>query len=94
MSRDEALQMIFKAITEIQEQSGRIVDTLDENSRPFVDLDGFDSLNGEEATALLLEDLLFGEDVNPFVLQDGDDLTIGKIADRLAATAKRKQVVL
>ena len=60
MSRDEALQMVCHAIAQIQEQSGRKVDVLNEHSRPFVDVDGFDSLNGEEVTALLLEDLSFG----------------------------------
>ena len=66
MSRDEALQMVCHAIAQIQEQSGRKVDVLNEHSRPFFDVDGFDSLNDEEVTALLLEDLSFGLDFNPF----------------------------
>jgi hypothetical protein len=93
MSRDEALQLVCHAITQIQEQSGRTVDVLNELSRPFVDVDGFDSLNGEEVTALLLEDLSFGPDFNPFTPTDGD-LTIGEIADRLAANATVKQEVV
>jgi hypothetical protein len=51
------------------------------------------SLNGEEVTALLLEDLSFGPDFNPFTPTDGD-LTIGEIADRLAANATVKQEVV
>ena len=93
MSRDEALQLVCHAITQIQEQSGRTVDVLNELSRPFVDVDGFDSLNGEEVTALLLEDLSFGPDFNPFTPADSD-LTIGEIADRLAANAQVKQEVV
>jgi len=93
MSRDEAFQLVCHAITQIQEQSGRTVDVLNEHSRPFVDVDGFDSLNGEEVTALLLEDLSFGPDFNPFTAADGD-LTIGEIADRLAANALVKQEVV
>lgn len=94
MSRDQALQMVCHAIAQIQEQSGRKVDVLDEYSRPFVDVDGFDSLNGEEVTALLLEDLSFGPDFNPFTAADNGDLTIGEIADRLAANATVKQEVV
>lgn len=94
MSRDEALQMVCHAIAQIQEQSGRKVDVLNEHSRPFVDVDGFDSLNGEEVTALLLEELSFGQDFNPFTPPDDGDLTIGEIADRLAANATTKLEVL
>lgn len=94
MDRDEALKMVRHAIAEIQEQSGRAVDLINENSRPFVDVDGFDSLNGEEVTALLLEDLSFGPDFNPFTPADNGDLTIGEIADRLAANATMKQGVV
>ena len=94
MSRDEALQMVCHAIARIQEESGRTVDALYEYSRPFVDVDGFDSLNGEEVTALLLEYLSFGPDFNPFAPADDSELTIGEIADRLAANAKVKQEVV
>jgi hypothetical protein len=94
MNRDEALQMLCHAIAQIQEQSGRQVGVLNEHSRPFVDVDGFDSLNGEETTALLLEDLTFGLEFNPFTPADDGDLTIGEIADRLAANATVKQEVI
>ena len=94
MSRDEAFQLVCHAITQIQEQSGRTVDVLNEHSRPFVDVDGFDSLNGEEVTALLLEDLSFGPDFNPFTPADNGDLMIGEIAERLAANATVKQEVV
>lgn len=91
MSRDEALQMVCNAIAQIQTESGRAVDVLTENSRPFVDVDGFDSLNGEEVTALLLEEISFEADLNPFAPVDDGDLTIGQVADRLAAGATVKQ---
>ena len=91
MSRDEALQMVCNAIAQIQTESGRTVDVLTENSRPYVDVDGFDSLNGEEVTALLLEEISFEADLNPFAPIDDGDLTIGEIADRLAAGATVKQ---
>jgi len=86
--------MVCHAIAQIQEQSGRKVDVLNEHSRPFVDVDGFDSLNGEEVTALLLEELSFGQDFNPFTPPDDGDLTISEIADRLAANATTKLEVL
>ena len=91
MSRDEALQLVCNAIAQIQIQSGRTVNVLTQDSRPFVDVDGFDSLNGEEVTALLLEDISFGPDFNPFAPADDGNLTIGEIADRIAACATVKQ---
>ena len=91
MNRDEALQLVCNAIAQIQTQSGRAIDVLTENSRPFVDIEGFDSLNGEEVTALLLEDISFGADINPFAPNDDGDLTIGDIADRIAACPTVKQ---
>jgi hypothetical protein len=94
MRREEALQMVCHAIAQIQKHSGRKAGALNEHSRPFVDVDGFDSLNGEEVTALLLEDISFGPDFNPFTPSDKGDVTIGEIADRLAANATVKQVVV
>ena len=90
MNRDEALQLVCNAIAQIQTQSGRTIDVLTDDSRPFVDVDGFDSLNGEEVTALLLEDISFGAEINPFDPPDNGDLTIGHIADRIAACATAK----
>jgi hypothetical protein len=94
MSQDEVLPMICAAIAQIQKQSGRAVELLTETSCPFKDVDGFDSLNGEEVTALLLEELSFGPDFNPFAAGDEGDLTIGEIANRLAAHATTKQEVV
>lgn len=93
MDRDEVHELLVKAIAEIQRQSGRPVDTLDDEIRPASDLDGFDSLNSEEVTVMLLEDLVFEDDLNPFEGDDGVELTIGQIADRLAKVSKRKEKV-
>jgi hypothetical protein len=93
MDRDEVQELLVKAIAEIQRQSGRPVDTLDDEIRPASDLDGFDSLNIEEVTVMLLEDLVFEDDLNPFESDDGAELTIGQIADRLAKVSKRKERV-
>lgn len=93
MDRDEVHELLVKAIAEIQRQSGRPVDTLDDEIRPASDLDGFDSLNSEEVTVMLLEDLVFEDDLNPFEGDDGGELTIGQIADRLAKVSKRKEKV-
>ena len=93
MKRDEVRELLVKAITDIQRQSGRPIDCLDDDVLPFSDLEGFDSLNGEEVTTLLSEDLAFHEDLNPFEDNDGTELTIGQIADKLASVAKRKEKV-
>ncbi len=93
MDRNEVRELLVRAIAEIQLQSGRPVDTLDDEMRPISDLDGFDSLNGEEVTVMLLEELVFEEELNPFEGDDGAELTIGQIADRLATVSKRKEKV-
>jgi len=93
MTRDETLHMVCAAITLIQKQSGRMVNLLSEDSCPFRDVDGFDSLNGQEVTAILLEDLPLGADFNPFTPPKDGDLTIGEIADRVAANLAAKQEV-
>jgi hypothetical protein len=92
MSREEAFQLVCEAIGEIQQQSGRPVDVLTEVSRPFVDVAGFDSLNGEEVTALLSEKISFALDFSPFAPVAQGDLTVGEIADRIAANGAVKQV--
>jgi hypothetical protein len=93
MNRNEVRDLLVNAITEIQQQSGREVGALDDDVRPFSDLKGFDSLNGEEVTMLLLEDLAFDKDVNPFECDKEDELTIGQIADRIATVANHKEKV-
>lgn len=93
MDRNSARELLVKAIAEIQEQSGREIASLDDDLRPFSDLEGFDSLNGEEVTILLHEELAFAEDVNPFASDDEEELTIGQIADRIALLAKPKEKV-
>lgn len=93
MDRDEVRDLVMKAIKEIQEQSGRPIGDLDDTIRPFSDLEGFDSLNGEEVTSLLSEDLAFDERLNPFDSDYGKELTIGQIADRLAPAAQKKEKV-
>ena len=42
---------------------------------------------------MLLQDLVFEDDLNPFEGDDGAELTIGQIADRLAKVSKRKEKV-
>lgn len=91
MDRDHIRNLLLKAIAEIQHQSGREDDTLDDNTRPFIDLEGFDSLNGEEVTICLLDDLSFDDGLNPFESRHGKEVTIGQIANRLAAVAKEKK---
>lgn len=94
MSQDEAIKLICDAIVEIQQQSGRPVAVLTEASRPYVDVAGFDSLNGEEVTALLSEKLAFTADFNPFTPAAHGDLTVGEIAGRIVANAVVKQETL
>jgi acyl carrier protein len=91
MDRDSVRDFLVKVIAEVQEQSGREIASFDDDTKPFSDLEGFDSLNGEEVTILLREELSFPEDVNPFDSDNEEELTIGQIADHIASLATPKE---
>ncbi len=93
MDSNNVRALLIDAINEIQHHSGRPVAELDESLCPFSDIEGFDSLNGEEVINLLHEKLDFDDDFDPFESDNRDELTIGEIADALAAAAKEKEKV-
>lgn len=91
MRRDQAHSLLVEAISEILKQSGREYKPLRDDIKPFQDLEGFDSLNGEEVTALLLDEINFDEEFNPFISDEGKELTLGEIATRLSSFSIREE---
>jgi hypothetical protein len=53
--RDKLTKHLLESLASTQERSGRTVPELDEDTIPFLDLDGFDSHNGVEVEILLSE---------------------------------------
>lgn len=55
MNRKDATDKVIEAIAKIQEDSGRLATSIQSSTRPFRDVEGFDSHSGVEATLLLSE---------------------------------------
>lgn len=53
MTSEEIRGALIKVLVEIQQQSGRSVPDIHDDIRPIGDLEGFDSLNAEEAITML-----------------------------------------
>ena len=84
MNRDEIVQQAIEAVVQVQQASGRSVEGIGPDTRPFKDVEGFDSLSGVEATVLLSETL--GQELpdSVFTPEQGTHvLSINEIADRV-----------
>jgi len=87
MSPAELQSAILSVLQEVQTLSGRTWAGLSETAKPLLDLDGFDSLCGLEATVMVEERLGCGDlgVDSVFVSDDGQrSLTVREIAERLA----------
>lgn len=87
MSPAELQSAILSVLQEVQTLSGRPWAGLSETAKPLLDLDGFDSLCGLEATVMVEERLGCGDlgVDSVFVSDDGQrSLSIREIAERLA----------
>jgi hypothetical protein len=76
---------LIESLLEVQRQSGREVPSLGDDSVPFDDLPGFDSINGVEAEVLLSERLAVDLKHLPFLDEGDRHLTVGEIARAVAA---------
>lgn len=89
VSRDDVRSIVIAALVYIQETSGRTVPKIGDNTCPFYDLEGFDSVNAEEATMYLVEKL--GLDLHmadPFLtLGDAHPPSVGTVVERLMKLA-------
>ena len=84
MDRDDMLLQVIEAVVQVQQASGRSAEGIGPDTRPFKDVEGFDSLSGVEATVLLSETL--GRDLPNSVFtpeQGGHVLSVNEVADRV-----------
>jgi len=94
MTTSELEQHLIDTLREVQELSGAAPTAIDRRLCPIKDLEGFDSVRGEETTTLLgikLNREFRGDqdDVNLFVSKDGRRaLKVHEIVDRLSALIK------
>ena len=82
MDRDNVVAQVIDAVKTVQEHSGGAAVGIGLGTRPFRDVEGFDSLSGVEATALLSRSI--GRDLPDSVFlptQGNRLLSVGEIAD-------------
>lgn len=90
MKKSELEQYLADTLKEVQELSGASTTDIHSKLCPIKDLEGFDSMRGQEATTLLGEKLKCDfrggkDDVNLFVSKDGRRaLTVHEIVERLS----------
>jgi acyl carrier protein len=86
MNRPEVEEALRRVLADIQTQSGRPVPDWTIRLRPIGDIDGFDSLNAEEAVVELEEALGVSLVENCFISDDGRRaLRLNEVVDRLCA---------
>ena len=78
MNRSDIVDQVIEAVRQVQEASGRTAEDISADTRPLEDIDGFDSLSGVEASALLSEALRCEIQDNAFLSQGGRWRTFGK----------------
>ena len=84
MDRDDIVGQVIEAITQVQKRSGRSIGEINPDTRPFKNLQGFDSLCGVEATVLLSEAV--GRDLSDSVFAPEEGrrvLSVNEIADKV-----------
>lgn len=83
-TRDELEQQLIDVLIQIQKLSGREIPTMTVQVRPMCDLDGFESINAAEATAMLADELhLKIKDIPFFPKAGAEPLTIAQIVENI-----------
>jgi len=90
MNQEEIEALLIKVVNAIQKQSGRADAVVSEETRPVVDIEGFDSLNGVEATVDVIDQLELELEFNNVFVEDGEALTIHQAAKRIGKCANKK----
>ena len=93
MNRDDVVRQVIEAVVEVQQASGRSAEGIGPDTRPFKDVEGFDSLSGVEATVLLSGTL--GEDLpdSVFTSEQGSQmLSVNEVADRVLGCTSAAKV--
>ena len=85
MQKTDVVRKVAETVETVQKVSGRTVHDITADTYIYTDIDGFDSLNGVEATVILSEGLGDAELADDlFLPEKGDrDISVGEIADRI-----------
>ena len=88
MNNKEVMEKVVQAVVKVQEVSGRATGVIGSGTKPIGGAEGFDSLNGIEATLILSESLDYElPDDNIFVSEDGDRaLSIAEVTANVCNT--------
>jgi hypothetical protein len=86
MNLEDIEKLLIDVTCSLQEMSGREVVNLTSESSPLLDMPGFDSLNGVEATVDALSRLDLELDVINIFADDNKALTIREAAKRILAS--------
>jgi acyl carrier protein len=84
MTKSELEVLLIELVCMLQEMSGRGRFSVDANTKPVLDVPGFDSLNGVEVTVEVMDRLKIELDFNNVLVEDERALTIAQAAERLA----------
>jgi len=90
MNQTEIERMLIAVVCELQQLSGREIVTVSSKTRPVLDMPGFDSLNGVEATVGALDRLNLDLDFNNVFVENDKALTIQQAAARLHACIQQQ----
>lgn len=92
MDKQEIVGQVIQTVARIQEMSGRSTEGIGASTSPVADLEGFDSINGEEATLTLAAKLGVDlpEDFNLFSASNRTQPSIEEVADALCGYPLRK----
>lgn len=88
MTQTEAEQMLIKLTKQIQTISGRPEQEINGSTRPILDLEQFDSLNGVELTVEVADTVKFEPAFNNILVADNKALSITEAAQRLLEQMK------
>lgn len=88
MNKEKVMEKVIQAVVHVQEVSGRATGVVGSGTKPIGGAEGFDSLNGIEATLILSESLDYKlPDDNIFVSEGGDRaLSIAEVTANVCNT--------
>lgn len=94
MDRDTVIGKVIDAVEHVQKSSGRAAAGVGSETRPFRDIEGFDSLCGIAATVLLSNSLGIELPDSVFVAEDGSSsLSVAEIAENVSEYVTRRKVL-
>ena len=91
MDRQEVENLLINVVSEIQKISGRDNVEVTSSSKPLLDMPGFDSLNGVEATVEVLSKLNLQLDIVSIFANDIGAISIGEAAEIVMSHMTQKK---